>query len=150
MNDLHRENDHPTQRVLIGLGVIAIGTLALLDRQHLFDLPLLHTFWPLALVLLGLARLTARSQAPIAGLAMILIGSLMTAHNLGYSGFSMRDWWPAFVILGGVSLLVARPVPEDGFVELRSAARLAIRRSNPAIRRKAARAATHPGSTCGS
>ena len=103
MNEQHH-HDHPAQRIVVGLAVIAFGTLALLDRQQLFGLPPLHTFWPLMIVLLGLTRLIGRAGNPIAGLAMVLVGSLLTSHNLGY-GPSMRDWWPAFVILGGVSVL---------------------------------------------
>lgn len=106
-------NAHPAQRVLVGVGVIAVGTLALLDRQHAFDLPLLQTFWPLVLVMLGLARLVGRAGRPIAGMAMVLLGGLLISHHLGY-GPSMRDWWPAFVMLGGVSLLWRGLFPKSG------------------------------------
>lgn len=104
MNDLTR---HPTHRIAAGLAAIGIGALALLDRQHAFDLPLLHTFWPLALVLLGLARLGwARQEGGLGGVALIVVGGLLTARNLGYTGFSMHDAWPAFVILAGLALVL--------------------------------------------
>jgi hypothetical protein len=105
MNDL---TQHPSHRLPVGLAVITIGALALLDQQHVFNLPLLHTFWPLALVLLGLGRLglPQRAGGGLGAAALIVVGSVMTAHNLGYGGFSLRDWWPAFVILAGLSMLL--------------------------------------------
>jgi len=109
----HQNPDsHPAQRVLLGLGVIAAGAMALLDRQQVFELPLLRSFWPLALVLLGLARLTWPRQAGgLFGLALIAVGSLLTARNLGYTGFSLRDWWPVFVIGAGLTVLLGGAFP---------------------------------------
>jgi len=109
MNRLHLAAQtplrHTTRHLLLGAGLVVAGTLALLDQHRVFDLPLLQTFWPLVLVMLGVARLVGHEGHPIAGLAMVLIGGLMTARNLGYAGFAMHEWWPAFVILGGVSML---------------------------------------------
>lgn len=104
MNDLTR---HPAHRIAAGLAAIGLGTLALLDRQHMFDLPLLHTFWPLALVLLGLARLGwPRHAAGLGGVALIAVGGLLTARNLGLTAFSLHDAWPMFVILAGLALVL--------------------------------------------
>ncbi len=87
--------------------------MALLDRQKVFELPLLHTFWPLALVLLGLARLgwPRHAGGGLGAAALIVVGSLMTAHNLGYNGFSLRDWWPALVMLAGLSMVLRGALP---------------------------------------
>ena len=100
--------DRPAQRVVLGLVVIAVGAMALLDRQQLFGLPLLRTFWPLALVLLGLSRLAwpARAGGGLVAAALVVAGSLLTARNLGYTGFSLRDWWPAFIVLAGLSIVL--------------------------------------------
>lgn len=104
MNDLTR---HPAHRIAAGLAAVGIGTLALLDRQQVADLPLLHTFWPLALVLLGLARLGwARHAGGLGGVALIAVGGLLTARNLGLTGFSLHDAWPMFVILAGLALVL--------------------------------------------
>ena len=97
-------------RIVIGLVVILIGVLALLDKLNLFELRLLHSLWPLALVVAGVLQLLQRRQDPrsggsqIMGLGLIVVGTLMTLSKLGFMNFQMRDWWPALLI--GVGLLV--------------------------------------------
>lgn len=104
---------HPGHRVLIGLGVIGVGALALLDNLHVFGLPLLRTFWPLALVLLGLSRLVwpRHPGSWLFGTALVIVGGLWTAQNLGYGRLELRDGWPILVILAGLSILLRGVFP---------------------------------------
>jgi hypothetical protein len=104
---------HPARRVLLGIGLMAAGTLALLDQHRVFDLQLLQTFWPLALVLLGVARLAwpRHTGGRAGGAALVIVGSLLTLRHLGLADFSMHDWWPAFVIWGGVAMLLRGLAP---------------------------------------
>lgn len=99
---------HPAHRVLFGLGVIGIGTLALLDNLNVFGVPLLRTFWPLALVLFGLSRIVWPRHAGswLFGLVLVIVGSVMTAQNLDLVSIRWRDWWPVFIILAGASILL--------------------------------------------
>jgi hypothetical protein len=48
------------------------------------------------------------SGAVQAGLALIAVGALLLADNLGWldAGALLRDWWPVLVILAGISWLV--------------------------------------------
>ncbi|MGM9485693.1 LiaI-LiaF-like domain-containing protein [Roseateles sp. NT4] len=98
---------HPAQRIVFGLAVIGIGTLALLDNLHVFGVPMLRTFWPLALVLFGLSRIVWPRHAGswLFGIALVIVGGVMTAQNLDLVSIRLRDWWPVFIILGGVSIL---------------------------------------------
>lgn len=109
----HRHARHAGQRVLFGLAVIGVGVLALLDNLHLFDVALLRTFWPLALVLWGLARLAwpHHRGSGLFGLILIGVGSMLTAQNLGYMRFHWRDWWPVFIILAGLSIVLRGLLP---------------------------------------
>lgn len=113
-------HQHPGHRILFGLGVIGIGALALLDNLQVFGLPLLRTFWPLALVLLGLARLVWPRHAGswLFGTALIAIGGLLTAQNLGYTRLELRDWWPVLVILAGLSILLRGVFPRRHRIDL--------------------------------
>lgn len=121
----HRHRlSHPGHRILFGLGVVGIGVLALLDNLHVFDIALLRTFWPLALVLWGLSRLAwpRHTGSGLFGLIMIGVGSVLTAQNLGYVHFQLRDWWPVLIILAGLSILLrgfyprqASSQPQVGF-----------------------------------
>jgi predicted membrane protein len=96
------------RRAILGLAVIGIGTLALLDNLRLFDIALLRTFWPLVFVFLGLSRIVwpRHSESRLFGLLLVLAGALVTAHNLGYQVFSLWKWWPVFVILAGLSIML--------------------------------------------
>ena len=99
---------HTLRRATLGLLVIGFGVMALLDNLQLFGIPLVHTFWPLALVVWGLARLAWPHHAGnrVFGLVLVVIGALLTAHNLGYGNFSLHQWWPLFVIAAGASIFL--------------------------------------------
>ena len=101
--------DSPRRRVrraIFGLSVIGLGALALLDNLHVFSSGLLRTFWPLVFVLWGFARLAwpRHPASRLFGVVLILVGGLMTAHNLGQGSIDLWQWWPVFLILAGVSI----------------------------------------------
>lgn len=102
-----RSSHHGASRIVFGLGVIGIGLLALLDNLNVFGVPLLRTFWPLIFVWLGVTRLIrpCHSGSGLLGVGLILLGGLLTARNLGYADFNLREWWPVFIILVGLSIL---------------------------------------------
>ena len=107
---------HRARRALVGLSIVGIGTLALLDNLHLFDTALLRTYWPLVLVVWGVARLVwphphGRMGSRLFGVALVAAGALMVAHNLGHMDVSLRQWWPVFIILAGVSIALRGVVP---------------------------------------
>ena len=103
----HPHLPHPGRQVAFGLALLAAGLLALLDRLQLFDRALLPTFW-LLLVGLGLLRLLRPTHAGSvpAGAALLIVGGVLTAHRLGYTGLHWPDVWPAFLLLGGLSMLL--------------------------------------------
>ncbi len=98
-------------RIVIGLVVILIGVLALLDKLNLFELRLLGSLWPLALVVAGVLQWLQRRQDPRSGgsrilaLGLIVVGTLMTLSKLGFMNFQLRDWWPALLIGAGLLVL---------------------------------------------
>lgn len=98
----------PGRQVAFGLALLAAGLLAVLDRLQMFDRALLPTFWPLLLVGLGLVRLLRPTHAGSvpAGAALLIVGGMLTAHRLGYTGLHWTDVWPAFLLLGGLSMLL--------------------------------------------
>jgi len=104
---------HPARHIAFGLGVMGIGSLVLLDNLHIFNIRLLQTFWPLALTLWGLSRLfMGRNYGNwLFGMALALFGVFMTADNLGLVQFHPRDWWPALIILAGLSIVLRGAFP---------------------------------------
>ena len=105
---LRSHTRHAGQRVLFGLAVIGVGVVVLLDNLRLFDISLMRTFWPLALVVWGVARLAwpVHRGSGLMGAALIVVGGMLTAQNLGYVQFHIRDWWPVLIILFGVSIVL--------------------------------------------
>ncbi len=99
---------HQRKRALFGIAVIGVGILALLDNMQLFGFPLLRTLWPLVFVLFGLSRLLwpRHSGSWLFGLALIGVGTAMTMQKLGWLSLNFHSWWPVFIILGGVAILM--------------------------------------------
>jgi predicted membrane protein len=99
---------HRIRRALFGLSVVGIGALALLDNLHVFDTALLRTYWPLAFVAWGLARLAwpRHVSSRLFGVVLVAAGVLMTAHNLGRVNVDVRQWWPVLIILGGAAIVL--------------------------------------------
>lgn len=110
---IRRHHQHASHRILFGIGVIGVGVLALLDNLHFFDLPLLKTFWPLALSLFGLSRMVSGRHPGqwLFGLTLVVFGIVMTANLLGYMQFRPRDWWPVLIILAGLSIVLRGVFP---------------------------------------
>jgi predicted membrane protein len=102
---VHRQRS----RVVFGVIVIVVGLFALLDNLDLFDIRSVQPFWPLVLVAVGVLKLqqTRLSSGYLTGGVLIALGAAMTLHNLGYIHFRMREWWPVFLIVGGL-YVVAR------------------------------------------
>ena len=97
---------HRVRHALFGVSVVGLGALALADNLHMFDIALLRTFWPMVFVVWGLARIAFPRHVAswLYGVVLIAVGALMTLHNLGHVNLDLRQWWPVFVILAGVSI----------------------------------------------
>lgn len=116
MRPHHPHSQQAGSRVVVGLAVAGIGVLALLDNLHLFDIALLRTFWPLALVLWGVSRLFWWRHPGSGLVSVIAIGAgiVLTAQNLDLFHFSLRVWWPMFIILAGLSIVMRGLIPRPG------------------------------------
>jgi len=91
----------------LGLGIVAFGTLALLEVHQVFNVPLLATFWPLVLLISGLERLIRHRDTGgwLPGAVLLFLGGVMLARNLGLTDVGLHQLWPVFIILGGLSML---------------------------------------------
>lgn len=104
----HVHRPHPPgERIAFGLAIIGVGVLALLDNLQVFDMRLLRTFWPLALVLWGLSQLAwpRQGSSRVFGTVLVLVGTALTVKHLGYLDLRLRDWWPVILIAVGLSVL---------------------------------------------
>ncbi len=105
----------PGGAILLGIILIAIGTLVLL--ANLGQLPFalhLHQWWPLILIVLGVVHLyNNRNIFDFSGLFLILLGGIFLAATLRVICWgTIWRFWPALLILLGISIIFRRhPVP---------------------------------------
>lgn len=91
-----------------GVCIVAVGALLLLDTLHITD-GALGTWWPLVLVVAGIATLVNDIRNYLWGLALVAGGVLFQLRALDI--ISINPWqffWPVIIILIGLSVIVNR------------------------------------------
>lgn len=95
---------HSSSRLWLGVAVIIIGILAALDNLNVFPGGFFLRFWPVVLIIFGIAKLSrAREDRGISGWIFILGGTAALIANLRASLFELI--WPLFIVLLGVFLV---------------------------------------------
>jgi len=101
-------------RWFLGLLVILAGVLGLLNNFEIIDInfrTLLKDFWPVLLILWGFSILFA-AKGWLSGTILVGLGVLFLGRNLGFFlidfSWLWRVFWPAVLILIGLSLLFPR------------------------------------------
>jgi hypothetical protein len=104
MNEATRRADG--RGLFWGLALIAIGTLFLLDRFGMTDVDfVIHRFWPLLVILLGVSKLVRGGQAWSA-LWLIAIGVWLQLTTLHVFGLTFHSSWPLLLIILGAGMVV--------------------------------------------
>jgi hypothetical protein len=106
MNDnVKKKIDSPS--LTTGVILIAIGVIFLLDRLGFADFDhIVHYWWPLIVVALGVRKLVGRN--PWGGLWLMAIGTWLQLTTLHVYGLSYASSWPLLLIfLGGGMILRA-------------------------------------------
>jgi predicted membrane protein len=96
--------------MVLGILVIAIGLLFLLDNLDIIDTHRALSFWPLAFIVAGAVKMsdTGSHNGRAVGLALIVVGALLTLQRLGWLYFNWHTMWPvAMIALGGLVLFRA-------------------------------------------
>ncbi len=99
----------PKQRSLspgavIAILLIAVGALLFLDQNGIIDAWQILRYWPLALIAVGLLKLTRRDSCNRAGaIILIVIGVLNSGWAIGFATWSRM--WPLLIIIVGAVLL---------------------------------------------
>jgi predicted membrane protein len=96
-------------RMVMGLIVVGLGVLFLLENLGLVYVRNLWEFWPIILIMLGLARMStcSSSSGRTSGLVLVAVGGIFLANNLGYLSWDLwRFFWPVILILAGIAMLL--------------------------------------------
>ena len=101
------KNTSPQQRVVIGAFILIIGVISLVDNLNIFNTRNLLQFWPMIFIVLGGLKIMQAnsSSGHLIGGSLVLAGILMTLNHLGLISFGMRDFWPIFLIIGGLIVI---------------------------------------------
>jgi hypothetical protein len=99
--------------ILVGLILIALGGWLLAQNLGV-QLPDLTALWPAIPILFGLNLLVRYfaggrqdSGQVFLGVVAALVGAFFFAFTLGYLGWGqMEQYWPVFVLIGGVAFLL--------------------------------------------
>ncbi len=104
------QTTHPqrfTPRLVFGLLIIAAGTLLTLENMDVIRIRHLWDYWPVALILVGLAKAAGgKGTGRGVGLAIAVVGALLLLDNLDYIRFHLWDLWPVALILVGASMVM--------------------------------------------
>jgi hypothetical protein len=92
-------------RLWFGLILLVLGVLWTLDNTGIVDAEQILRWWPVALMLLGILKITGAGVArrPVAGTVFLLIGAAFAIDHFGIWLWDVGDLWPLFLIaLGGL------------------------------------------------
>jgi hypothetical protein len=89
-----------------GLILMGFGTMLLLGRLGIADFgSLLHSYWPMFVIFLGVSRLFRR-RSLWSGLWLITIGLWLQVSALGLFGLSFHSSWPLLLVALGAGMVV--------------------------------------------
>ncbi len=100
-------------RAVLGLSLVAVGTLFILDRADVLQAgDLLLAWWPVAIVALGIWHLAFDRKAVLGGTIIVVLGLVLLGFTTGLVGTDvLRLGWTITIVILGLWLLAGRPVP---------------------------------------
>lgn len=103
-----RERHKRVTAAVFGVILIGLGAIFLLQNFGIVDAGRPASWWPMALIGLGLSSLIAPKDAgdSSSGAVATAIGAFFLLRNFDVIDWRLRDIWPAFLVLGGVVLIV--------------------------------------------
>ncbi|QAT62696.1 hypothetical protein EQM13_14530 [Acidilutibacter cellobiosedens] len=96
---------------IIGIILILLGVGFLVQRflPGFYFNNIIHTYWPLILIIIGLVKLSDKNSSKITGIIILLIGAYFQSYNLNLIHFSFWDiFWPIILLIIGFNLLIPK------------------------------------------
>jgi hypothetical protein len=108
-----RERHKRATAAVFGVILIGLGVIFLLQNLGVVDAGRPDQWWPLIVIGFGVSSLVAPKDAgdASAGVVAIAVGAFFLLRNFDVVDWHFRDIWPAFLVLGGATL-IARSVAE--------------------------------------
>ena len=95
-------------RLLVGVVLLSLGLLWTADNLGLTDASEVLRWWPLLLVVFGVARIMGwggERRIPLGGFC-VLAGSLLLGHELGWTHVGLGLLWPLAMVALGIQILL--------------------------------------------
>ena len=105
---LHDKRAVVTPHLVFGLVIIAVGVLFTLDNLGLADAERYFRWWPMAMILVGVAKLWQSRGGfsnPIGGVFLLLVGGWFQLHNLGLIDRDLWNFWPLLLVFLGTMIV---------------------------------------------
>jgi hypothetical protein len=83
-------------------GLLLLGVVFLLDELAVVDVPSVAKWWPVLLLLTGLARFVEAPELRGPGAAFAIVGAVLLLETLDVVDFGKS--WPVLLLAGGVAL----------------------------------------------
>jgi predicted membrane protein len=94
-----------TPRLIVGLGILTLGTLWTLDNLNILESEEITAWWPLILITIGIVQLVNRHANRVGPALLIFVGAMLLASSLGYIDFDLGDLIPFGIALFGGKLV---------------------------------------------
>jgi predicted membrane protein len=90
------------------MGIILIGILFLLGNFDIIDPHNYLQYWPVIIMIVGLAYLIQCQHGPgrVWGAILTFIGAAMLLDRLYFIRFSLWDYWPLILVVTGIMMIV--------------------------------------------
>jgi predicted membrane protein len=106
---MHADRMSPAlPRLFFGLGIVIIGMLFLLDNLNIVDAHMYFHYWPVLLILVGIAYILQSGSlgARVWGGILVFAGFGMLFDRLGYFDFNVWNLWPLVLVFVGGNLVL--------------------------------------------
>jgi Domain of unknown function (DUF5668)/Cell wall-active antibiotics response 4TMS YvqF len=98
---------HLTEKVIFGLALVALGVIFILDNLHVIYAGRLWDYWPLLMIVPGIARLMQpdRPGQRVWGAILVFVGGLFLLRNLDILWIPFHRVWPFLLVTLGLYLI---------------------------------------------
>jgi len=103
-----KQNSIYAPRLVFGLGIILVGLVFLLGNLDIIDSQEYFRYWPVILVVAGIAYLIQCQQGPgrVWGIILTFVGSAMLLDRIYFLHFNLWDYWPLILIFIGLMMII--------------------------------------------
>lgn len=107
VNQLRDSKSYSFSRLFAGVLVIAVGLIFLLENLQLLEAAKALRFWPVALIVIGTAKIFDARGSRGFGVVLAAVGTWLLLENFGLVTLSFAQLWPVVLIAVG-GLLIRR------------------------------------------